>query len=184
MKHLADIDEALAGISPRASGRLKHADRCAALALMKRGFPQALVARTFAISRASAHILAQCETNGKYPAVANDLRNLGFTAFYETYCTPEVRDRLFRAKAEMPEMYDLATAPKRSREKFDSRENGKAGKWILNDYPFEIVLTERGWTIFAEGNFADEYWPTSQDTLRQGVPHWVGEGEPKWLGRK
>ncbi len=178
MNEIEKFDDILADIPRRATGRLKHADRCAAFALMKRGFPQALVARTFGITKGAAHNIAQCETTGNYPAVANDWKNLGPETFYETYLTAQLRERVIRVKRNMPELFDITHAPGRKdrRDKFHPNQNAKAGAWICDGQKFEIILTDRGWTLGGEGVLIDEWWPTSQDALHQGVPHWIGPG--------
>lgn len=97
------LDALLATLSPYQGARLTFYDQCAAFYLLKRGFPQALVAKTFDITQSAMSTLARCETNPRrYKQVGDEFRRLGLEAFGEKYTNQDILDRLARFRAEMP----------------------------------------------------------------------------------
>ena len=155
------LEELAQGLQPKNSARLSFTDLCAAFALVKRGFPQSLVAQVFGVTPAAISKLASAETNPRrYANVAAELQRLGWDEFREKYITNEIIERLQRFRVEAPLTSDL----RRGRGPNPAADKS-AGAWELTAGNGEIQHLEvfwrdgAGWTWRHLG----EGWITQQE---------------------
>jgi hypothetical protein len=88
--------------------RLAFSDRCAAFALVKRGFPPYIIAKVFGVTKPVIYLLASASMDAsRYTSVLKEYYRLGEEEFVERYVTDDIVNRLQRWRSEKPDDSDI-----------------------------------------------------------------------------